>query len=93
MGDIADWMFDKAMEEELKLQYSIEELWKSYEEGKLQWTSKENKRIFVHDMSERYITNCINFIQRDRECYENNKEYYDALIKIFETELIKRKEK
>lgn len=66
MGDIAEWMINKALDEELRYCCEQEELFEQYQKQgcRLQWKQRDGTKIALKDMTSSHIQNCMNMIEK-----------------------------
>lgn len=86
MGDIADYYEEIAMMQMAEEESMIEELYKSYREGRLIWNTQNGDEILISKMTDSHVYNSIAYLKR-----QESSDYIVATIDILQQELIKRK--
>lgn len=92
MGDIADYYMDIGMdwEESQSGDYyhgtHYDDMFKAYQQGKLEWFTKEGKGILVENMTDNHVLNTRHFIIHKN----TDKQYLKEWIIIFTVEAKKR---
>ena len=94
MGEIADWMHDQVVWNEVEHKHiRIEERWaiqdikERYNSGVLKWRTKAGETINVNQMTKQHIKNTINVLKRRGSRFTDLQKCW---IEIFELELERR---
>lgn len=87
MGEIAEYWEDLAFSQMAEESIKAEKILEYYENSTLFWTTKDDKSILIHNMTDIHVKNTLNLLLKVEEKTEITKAY----IEVFEQEINKRK--
>lgn len=67
MGEMAEYYYDLAIQEELSLEYFMgefyDDMFELYQNNLLSWETKQNKTIIVQDLKDSHLLNIIKMLK------------------------------
>lgn len=82
MGEIADWMIDQAINQDLKYSEYLSNLEADYWNGEHIWKTKKGERLALQDMTLGHLVNAIKYMRRK----ENPSNLSKELLRLLEIE-------